>query len=188
MSALKTREFWVLAAAQFLRLGSYYTFLAWLPLMLKEEYGLDVLLVGTAMSAFNIAGMVSNPAGGILADRVGEKRVLAGSFLLLALNVYAFTALPGGTAVLVSVFTLGWLINFVRSPAFTVIPRIFGAETAGSLSGVHNTFASIGALSIPLMLGYVKDSTSSYDFGWLALSAMMVVGTALIASIRAPKN
>jgi nitrate/nitrite transporter NarK len=188
VSALRTRGFWVLATAQFLRLGSYYTFLAWLPLMLKEEYSLGVVLVGTAMSAFNVAGMVSNPVGGVLADRVGEKKVLLVSFLLLALNVYAFTALPGDITILVCVFTLGWLINFVRSPAFTIIPRIFGAETAGSLSGIHNTFASIGALSIPLMLGYVKDSTSSYDVGWLALSAMMVVGTALIASIRVPKN
>jgi len=187
-SALRQRGFWVLAVAQFLRLGSYYTFLAWLPLMLKEEYGLDVLLVGTAMSAFNLAGMVSNPVGGVLADRVGEKRVLLGSFLLLAVNVYAFTMLPGGVSVLVCAFTLGWLINFVRSPAFTIIPRLFGAETAGSLSGVHNTFASLGALAIPLMLGFVKDSTSSYDVGWLALSAMMVVGTALIASIQVPKN
>jgi nitrate/nitrite transporter NarK len=186
--AMRQRGFWVLAVAQFLRLGSYYTFLAWLPLMLKEDYGLGVVLVGTAMSAFNVAGMISNPAGGVLADRVGEKSVLFGSFLLLALNVYAFTVLPGGVSVLVCAFTLGWLINFVRSPAFTIIPRLFGAETAGSLSGVHNTFASLGALAIPLLLGIVKDSTSSYDIGWLALSAMMVAGTALIASIRVTKS
>jgi NNP family nitrate/nitrite transporter-like MFS transporter len=135
VSAFKQRSFWVLAVAQFIRLGSYYTFLAWLPLLLKEDYGLDVILVGTAMSLFNFAGMVSNPAGGMLADFIGEKKVLAGSFLLLAMNVYALTILPGGTWILVASFLLGWLINFVRSPAFTIIPRLFGAETAGSLSG-----------------------------------------------------
>jgi nitrate/nitrite transporter NarK len=136
------------------------------------------------MSFFNFAGMVSNPAGGMLADFIGEKKVLAASFLLLALNVYALTILPGGTWILLASFLLGWLINFVRSPSFTIIPRLFGAETAGSLSGFHNTFASLGALALPLMLGIVKDTSGSYDIGWFALSTMMVIGTALVAFIR----
>jgi len=186
LSALRQRSFWVLAVAQFIRLGSYYTFLAWLPLLLREDYGLDVLLVGTAMSLFNVAGMVSNPAGGLLTDVVGEKKVLMGCFLLLAVNVYTFTILPGGTVILMASFILGWLINFVRSPAFTIIPRLFGAETAGSLSGLHNTFASLGAL--PLMLGVVKDATASYDIGWLTLSSLMIIGTALIAVIKFPSD
>jgi nitrate/nitrite transporter NarK len=188
ISALRQRSFWILAVAQFIRLGSYYTFLAWLPLLLREDYGLDVLLVGTAMSLFNLAGMVSNPAGGLLADVVGEKRVLMGCFLLLAVNVYTYTILPGGTLILIASFILGWLINFVRSPAFTIIPRLFGAETAGSLSGLHNTFASLGALALPLMLGVVKDTTASYDIGWLTLSSLMIIGTALIAIIKFPSG
>ncbi len=186
VSAMKRGSFWVLAVAQFIRLGSYYTFLAWLPLLLREDYGLDVILVGTAMSLFNFAGMVSNPLGGMLADHVGEKKVLAASFVLLAVNVYALTVLPSGTWILVASFLLGWLINFVRSPAFTIIPRLFGAETAGSLSGFHNTFASLGALALPLVLGIVRDATASYDIGWFALSTLMLVGTGLIAVIRVP--
>ena len=188
VSALRQRSFWILAVAQFIRLGSYYTFLAWLPLLLREDYGLDVLLVGTTMSLFNIAGMVSNPAGGLLTDVVGEKRVLMGCFLLLAVNVYTFTILPGGTLILMASFVLGWLINFIRSPVFTIIPRLFGAETAGSLSGLHNTCASLGALALPLLLGVVKDATSSYNIGWLTLSSLMIIGTALIAVIKFPSS
>jgi nitrate/nitrite transporter NarK len=186
--ALRQRSFWVLAVAQFIRLGSYYTFLAWLPLMLKEEFSFNALLVGTAMSLFNIAGMVSNPAGGIMTDLIGEKKVLGGSFLLLAVNIYAFTVLPSGGLILVATFLLGWLINFVRSPVFTIIPRLFGTETAGSLSGVQNTFASLGALTLPLILGVVKDATTSYNIGWFILSTLMLVGTALIAMIRITRN
>jgi NNP family nitrate/nitrite transporter-like MFS transporter len=185
---MKRNSFWILAVAQFIRLGSYYTFLAWLPLLLREEYGLDVILVGTAMSLFNFAGMVSNPLGGMLADHVGEKKVLAASFILLAVNVYALTILPGGTWILVASFLLGWLINFVRSPAFTIIPRLFGAKTAGSLSGFHNTFASLGALSLPLILGVVRDATASYDIGWFALSTLILVGTGLVSVIRVPDS
>ena len=132
--------------------------------------------------------MVSNPAGGVMTDIVGEKRVLGGSFLLLAVNIFAFTILPSGALILVATFMLGWLINFVRSPSFTIIPRLFGTETAGSLSGVHNTFASLGALSLPLLLGVVKDATTSYDLGWFILSTLMLIGTALITLIRITRN
>ncbi len=185
---LRERNFWILAFVQFIRLGSYYTFLAWLPLLLKEDYNFDVLLVGTTMSLFNLAGMISNPVGGILADRVGERTVLIGSFLLLAVNVYTFTMLPVGTSLLIASFLLGWFINFVRSPAFTIIPRLFGAETAGSLSGLHNTFASLGALTLPLMLGVVKDATLRYNIGWLALSSLIFTGSILLAFVKEPSD
>ena len=64
--AFRQRSFWILALAQFIRLGSYYTFLAWLPLMLKEDYSLGVVAVGGAMSLFNMAGVVFFSLGGVL--------------------------------------------------------------------------------------------------------------------------
>lgn len=186
---LRLPTFWVLAFVQFIRLGSYYTFIAWLPLMLKEEYGLGLVMAGAAMSLFNFAGMVSNPAGGVLSDRFGEKTVLLVSFGLLAVNVWGLLTLgPAGAPIYFASFMLGWLINFVRSPVFTIIPKLFGAESAGANSGINNTFASLGALALPLLLGYVRDVTASYDAGWMALSGLILTGAALVALIRVPKS
>jgi hypothetical protein len=53
---------------------------------------------------------------------------------------------------------------------------------------VHNTFASLGALALPLLLGVVKDATTSYDIGWFILSTLMLIGTALVALIRITRN
>jgi len=186
---LRLPAFWVLSFVQFIRLGSYYTFIAWLPLMLKEEYGLGLVMAGTAMSLFNFAGMVSNPAGGVLSDRVGEKTVLLVSFGLLTVNVWGLLMLgPAGASIYFASFMLGWLINFVRSPAFTIIPKLFGAESAGATAGINNTFASIGALALPLLLGYVRDVTASYDAGWMALSGLILTGAALMTLIRVPES
>jgi len=186
---LRLPAFWVLSFVQFIRLGSYYTFIAWLPLMLKEEYGLGLVMAGTAMSLFNFAGMVSNPAGGVLSDRVGEKTVLLVSFGLLTVNVWGLLMLgPAGASIYFASFMLGWLINFVRSPAFTIIPKLFGAESAGATSGINNTFASIGALALPLLLGYVRDVTASYDAGWMALSVLILTGAVLMTLIRVPES
>jgi nitrate/nitrite transporter NarK len=67
----------------------------------------------------------------------------------------------------------------MRSPIFTIIPKIWGTSTAGKISGIHNTFASIGALALPFVLGYIKDLTDSYLFGWIFLSALLTLGTIL---------
>ena len=182
----RDRNFWILALTQFIRLGSYYTYIAWLPLVLKEEYSLSVLATSGALSLFNLAGMLSNPLGGVVSDRLGKKNVLMASFAFLGLDVLLFAGRPNGLWMYLAVLVLGWFINFVRSPSFTIIPDVFGTEAAGSISGVHNTFASLGALVLPYTLGYVKDYTLSYRLGWLSVSLLMFIGVALYYLVRAP--
>jgi ACS family hexuronate transporter-like MFS transporter len=182
----RDKSFWLLALTQFIRLGSYYTYIAWLPLVLKEEYGLSVLATSGALSLFNLAGMLSNPLGGVVSDRFGKRNVLMVSFAFLGLDVLLFAGRPNGLWMYLAVLVLGWFINFVRSPSFTIIPDVFGTEAAGSISGVHNTFASLGALALPYALGYVKDYTLSYRLGWLSVSLLMFIGVALYGMVRAP--
>jgi len=183
---LRSRDFWFLASTQFVRLGSYYTFIAWLPLVLREEYGLSLVATSGALSLFNLAGMFANPLGGAVSDRVGKKAVILVSFVLMAMALLAFTWELTGLVVYAAVLVLGWFINFVRSPSFTVIPDIFGTKSAGSISGIHNTFASIGALVMPFTLGFVKDVTASYAAGWVALSALLLVSSALVHQLAVP--
>lgn len=181
---VKRREFWFLSALQFIRLGSYYTFIAWMPLVLKEEHGFSIVATSTAMSILNFAGMVSNPTGGMASDRLGERRVLFGGFLLLAVLNLMLTVQMPTPLLYVLIFLLGWFINLSRSPSFTIIPRLFGAEVAGSISGINNTFASLGALVLPLLLGYIRDLTESYRVGWVMLAVLSLISSTLIYYVR----
>jgi len=184
----RDRDFWLLAFTQFIRLGSYYTLIAWLPLILKEEYGLSIVATSGALSLFNLAGMLANPLGGVVSDRVGKRSVLMASFALLGLDVLFFAGRLTGLWVYLAVLVLGWFINFVRSPSFTIISDVFGTEAAGSISGVHNTFASLGALVLPYTLGFIKDYTLSYRLGWLSVSVFMFIGVGLFSQVRAPER
>lgn len=182
-------RFWILAFSQFIRLGSYYTYIAWLPLVLKEDYGFNILATSTALSFFNLAGMFANPVGGFLSDKFGEKPILTGSYAFLGLLLLGLTRLSQNLFVYAVIFLIGWFINFVRSPAFTIIPRIFGTNSAGSISGIHNTFASFGALVLPFTLGYVKDYTLSYSIGWFVVSALTILTAGGVFLLKIyPKN
>jgi nitrate/nitrite transporter NarK len=183
-------RFWILAFTQFIRLGSYYTYIAWLPLVLKEDYGFNILATSTALSLFNLAGIAANPLGGFLSDRYGEKPILMGSFLFLGFLLLGLTQFSQAIFIYSVIFLIGWFINFIRSPAFTIIPRIFGTESSGSISGIHNTFASLGALVLPFTLGYVKDYTLSYSIGWffVLILSILTSGGVLILKIHPNKS
>lgn len=181
---LKSRSFWVLALLQFLRLGAYYVFIGWLPLILQEEYSFSLIWAGIALSVFNFAGMLSNPLGGFVADRFGGKAALLISFSLLACDVFLFTVIKVFPLVMAAVCILGWFINFVRSPSFAILPRLYGVDVAGRISGVHNTFASFGALVLPFCLGFIRDVTESYQIGWMVLSGLLAVGTIVTLFLR----
>jgi len=171
---VRTRSFWALAWIQMVRLGSNYAFIAWLPLILTEELGLGLVAAGAVFSLYNLTGMISNPMGGIASDRFGEKEVLSVSFAVLCGATYLFARSSSTLMIYTTVILMGWFINFVRSPNFAIIPKLYGVENAGRISGVQNTFASFGALVLPLFLGFLKDTTDSYWSGWLILSGVLL--------------
>ncbi len=185
---VRRKEFWYLSFMQFIRLGSYYTFIAWMPLVFREDFGFTVLATSTAMSILSFAGILANPLGGIISDKLGERRVLVGGFLMLGLLVLVLPTKPSGVLLYVLVFLLGWFINMTRSPSFTIIPRLFGTEAAGSISGINNTFASLGAFALPLLLGFVRDYTQSYQIGWVALSGFSLVSATLVSFVPSGDN
>ncbi len=186
---LADRSFWALGAIQMARLGATYVFIAWLPLLLQEEFGMTIVAAGAAFSLFNVAGMVANPLGGIISDRLGERIVLLVSFVVLAVSSFAFTLVKGGLPMYLVILVIGWFINFVRSPSFALIPRLYGVERAGRVSGIQNAFASIGALALPFLIGYIRDVTDSYWAGWIALA--LVLGAVAVSALflrTAPEN
>ncbi len=95
------------------------------------------------------------------------------SWRIEGLGAFSLTLVKGGIPLYGSVVAIGFFINFVRSPSFAVIPRLYGVERAGKVSGLQNTFASFGALVLPLFLGYVRDTTASYWAGWTVLSVLL---------------
>jgi nitrate/nitrite transporter NarK len=153
-------------------------------LVLREEYEFSVIATSTAMSILNLAGIIANPFGGWVSDRLGEPQVLSGGFLLLAALIFTLALQPVGVHLYVLIFLLGWFINFTRSPSFTIIPRLFGTNSTGSISGINNTFASFGAFALPLLLGYIRDYTRSYQVGWITLTVLSLGSSMLLYFVR----
>lgn len=165
-------SFWILGYDQFIRLGFTCALSAWLPTFLTEQHGVTTVIAGLSLTLISVSGIVSNPISGWVADRLGESKailiafaVLSPSFLLLATNTNAsFTWLL--------IALLSFFINFLRSPLFAVLPKLYGLQHSGIITGYQNTFASAGAFVFPLVLGILRDTTQAFFTGWLSLSIL----------------
>jgi len=173
---IRMRSFWVLGFDQFVRLGMVYALSTWLPTFLVENHDLPFVQASTSISLMSMVGLVSNPMGGFVSDRVGERLVIGISFVAMVPCIFALAVSRDTLFVWISIFILGWLTNFIRGPAFAILPKLFGVEQAGRVTGYQNTFAAFGAVVLPFVISFLRDQTASFKMGWFSLILFCVMG------------
>ena len=176
-------SFWVLGFDQFIRLGMVYALSTWLPTFLIENNGLPIVQASASISLMSMVGLFSNPIGGFVSDKVGERLVMTFSFVAMTPCIFALAVSRDILLVWASIFILGWLTNFIRGPSFAILPKLFGVEQAGRVTGYQNTFAAFGAVVLPFVISFLRDQTASFEMGWYSLiffCGMGVVSTLLL--------
>ena len=131
---------------------------------LREELGLGLVPAGWVASIFNLMGATLGVASGLVADRIGARRVLAaGLVFLIAGSIWGATADSGAALLMTRVIEgLGLLTVAVSAPRIIVAataPRDHGLAL-GAWSIYLPTGMAIGMLSAPFVLP---------GFGWRGL-------------------
>ncbi len=131
--------------------------LTFLPLFLARELHYAPLVVGGAMAALQIAGLVASPVAGHLSDRMGRRSVMMTSMAMTAV-VLVFMALAGkSTAFVYFIAVLGFFLYAIRPVIqawlLEVTPKNMGGSSIGVLFGAQ----SLGAAVAPLLGGLIAD-------------------------------
>jgi MFS family permease len=131
---------------------------------------------------FNIFGTY---LWGWLGQHYVKKRVLAALYLLRAVLIAAFIALP---VTPLSVFAFSAAIGFLWLGTVPVtgglIAQIFGVKYLSTLTGIAFLYHQVGSFVGVWVAGYLFDATGSYRLMWLLTIAMGV----LAALINLPIN
>ena len=176
-STKRTNVRWLIVAVLFVITAINYADRATISLAgpeIAKELGFDAITMGYVFSAFGWAYVLCQLPGGWLLDRFGSKRVYAASILLWSLFTLLTTTvgLLAGTAAIVVLFALRFLVGAAEAPSFPANSRIvaawFPASERGTATAIFNS-AQYGATVIfaPLM-GWLIHS-----FGWHAVFAVM---------------
>lgn len=144
--------------------------------LITEEFGLSSAEAGTIATAFFIGGAISMVPGGMLADRLGARRLVTGGFLLAALaNLGQGLSVPGYEALLAWRFLggLGAGVAFSAGAAYT--RSIFEERGAHLAQGLYGASFLAGSgstlLFMPVLAGDAGDWRTAFVIAGAGVAA-----------------
>ena len=177
---------WVLAAFYFLTFGGFVALSVYLPLLLRDEFGLTLADAGFRTAGFVVVAALMRPVGGWLADRIGGSRVLWGVFagiipfaLLMSWNsILPFTVGALGSAV---------LLGLGNGGVFKLVPQYFPNNT-GLVTGLVGAIGGLGGFFPPLLLGVFRDRFGIIWPGFILLAGVSAALWKLNANVFLPRQ
>ncbi len=166
--------FWVVWAGSLVnRLGTFVE--PFLVLYLTHERGMSVAASGGVLTVLGVGGLLSQPVGGALTDRLGRRATLAGGMVAAAGAMLLLGAARGAVLITAAAFVVGLTIDLYRPASQALVadvvppgerPRAYGllfwavnlgwavaTTTAGVLAQHGYTLLFLGDAATSLVFG-----------------------------------
>jgi MFS transporter, NNP family, nitrate/nitrite transporter len=169
----RERLSWVLSLFYFLTFGGFVAFSIYLPVLLKDQFGLKPAGAGFRTAGFVVLATLARPLGGWLSDKIGGARVLQTVFL----GIIPFAPLMSWPAMLP--FTVGalgcaFLLGIGNGAVFKLVPQYFPKEV-GTVTGLVGAMGGLGGFFPPLLLGFFRDHLHTVWPGFALLALLSAV-------------
>lgn len=182
----RTPQFFILAGVFFLCCAAHSG-----PIFHTVSYamlcGASALAAASIYSVEGFAGLFGRVFFGLLADRIGVRRVIVGGLALQALGIYLYVYVSELQHFYMLALVLGLVYGGVM-PLYSVLARdYFGPQVMGTVLGGITMTSSIGMAFDPLGGGFLFDTFGNYH--WLYVtSALIGLGAAALALAFPPKS
>jgi MFS family permease len=164
---------WALLALSGMACGPWQNYLA---TFLREEKSLSIALVGQLWSSIGIIGLFSGFAMGMLADRIGIKRVLGGSYILLIASalLVAFHTSNFEIQSATALFGLSFFAVYGLIPAY--ISKTVSAGQATKVFAGANICLGLGTAFGNVTGGYIPHYTGSLQTVFIFVGIIAALG------------
>ena len=123
--------------------------LNWLPTLLVAR-GLPKSAAFAASALFNLGGALGSVAVGVLADRLGPRWPLVGSFAGVALALLGLAAAADGGQIAVLAFVAGFLLLGGQFTLYGLAPQLYADAVRGAGVGAAVAAGRLGSIFGPL--------------------------------------
>jgi MFS transporter, ACS family, tartrate transporter len=182
--ALRHPWLWVLAAVYFVIPLALYAFGFFLPQILQAAFRGTPMQIGVASAIPYLAGAAGMIVTSRHSDRTGERRwhvALGAAVSGAALIATAFVTGLVPSLALLSVAMLG--LASMLGPFWTLATSfVHGAGAAAGIALI-NSVGNIGGFVGPYGIGYLRDSTSGFAAGLIAIGVVVIAGGALVLTV-----
>lgn len=168
-------RFWVLFSGQLVtRFGGMVG--PFLVLYLTNR-GLTTAQVGYVLAAQGIGSLLSQPLGGLLADRIGMRRTMVAGLLSAAAGLAAFGAATTLTGTLLTALLVGVTADLYRPAAAAMVAETVAADQRVKAFGLMFWAINLGFSAGSVLAGFLAER------GYWLLFAFDVVTSVLFAVI-----
>jgi NNP family nitrate/nitrite transporter-like MFS transporter len=167
--------------------GGYVGLSSFLPLFLRDAYGLGPIHAGYITAALACCGSLSRPIGGVIADRVGGARLLGMLLLPIAIAYGVESSLPP-LPVIIAAFAVSMVcLGLGNGAVFQIVPQRFHRDL-GAVTGLIGAIGGVGGFFLPTLLGSVRQATGSFGFGFVTLACIAAIAAVSLRVLIAPRG
>jgi MFS family permease len=151
------------------------------------DHGVAAMAAATVISVAGLASLSGKIVCGLIADRVGAKRVLVSGLLLqvVAINLYLVTRELSHFYAVALVF--GFAYGGVM-PLYAILVRdYFGARIMGTTFGAVGFTSTLGMALGPVAGGWLYDALGSYAWLYIGSGAIGFGAVAIAFTFRPPR-
>jgi len=177
---------WVVLAAGTAAQASFSAVLIGLPVLapeLQEQYGLSLSEVGIALSSVWVGPILTLLPWGLLADRIGERAVLASGLTVSGILVAAAGWAHSFATLVLLLALAGGMGASVNAASGRAVMQWFAAEQRGFALGLRQTAIPVGgavaALALPAANGVGGLKAAFVFLGALCLASAAVAAVAV---------
>jgi sugar phosphate permease len=183
---LRTPAFYLMALGSMCSIAAVGGTNQHLKLFLSLDRGYSQADAAGIISLVLTISIVGRLLMGWLADRVPRKLVMVLIYLLVAAAIPLLlvrTAAPGAATMYLfaAIFGLGLGGEYLIIPLMA--GELFGIGVLGRVMGIVLTADGVAEATAPMLVGYLRDRTGSYNTGFLLLIGIALVGAAAIACL-----
>jgi nitrate/nitrite transporter NarK len=177
VTVLKSKFMWFCNGIQFVRLAIFFGLTTWIPAYLLVEKGFPLQTTGFIVAGQFIIITFGNLFGGYIADKLGKPiLVIAASFVILMITALLLSIVKDELWITLIIMINSICLASSVGPLFAMPIGILGPKVQGTITGMGNLFANIGGFAFTLLLGSLKDTTGSFQAGFLAIACICIAG------------
>jgi ACS family D-galactonate transporter-like MFS transporter len=191
---LLSRDAWMVYIAFIAVMWNLWFFSFWSVEIVRES-AQSSLVSASLTAAFNAgAGIIGFPVGGWLADRQVRKGrgrkplaitcAVVHTLLAVAFGVSVAAGSPSLWLLGLILFTSGLFFNALQPIVHSITGDLVPASQRGSVFGMFNLVAEIGAVASPVVSGILRDATGSWAPGVFLAAGIMAVSVIFYALLR----
>ena len=193
-STLLNRNIWYVYIAFIAVMWNLWFFSFWSVQIVKETAHSSLVAAGLT-AAFNAgAGIIGFPIGGWLADRRARQGKGRKPLAIVCAVVHTILAVAFGLTIMggqpslvllgLILFTSGLFFNALQPIVHGITGDLVPDDQRGSVFGIFNLVAEIGAVASPVVSGILRDATGSWAPGVFVAAGVMAVSVVLYALVR----